>query len=276
LFLEKEMNGLKTVIMTLSAVTLITGQAQALVDFEDVGASLPAESHWMAPTPSELYTPVEETFTSNNTEFVQTVTNWDTMVSWSGFTYSNETDITTEGYTNDTSAYAGTPGNTYSVCYVDSYAGAQEIVFDIESTISGMWVTNTTYAYYSMLNGDGFAKKFGGEIGTDPDWFKLSITGTGSSGSETVDFMLADFTSENSSEDYIIDNWTWVDLSELGDVSTLSFALSSTDNNDFGMKTPAYFAFDNLNGSADSAPVPEPAALTLLGLGIAALLKRNR
>ena len=43
-------------------------------------------------------------------------------------------------------------------------------------------LTNTTYAYYTMLNGNRFAKKFGGASGADPDWFKLTITGKNASG----------------------------------------------------------------------------------------------
>jgi hypothetical protein len=37
----------------------------------------------------------------------------------------------------------------------------------------GVYVTNTTYAYNSMRDGDMFAKKFGGPTGNDPDWYKL-------------------------------------------------------------------------------------------------------
>ena len=57
---------------------------------------------------------------------------------------------------------------------------------------------------------------------------------------------LADFTAEAAEEDYILDAWTWVDLSSLGEVSGLQFTLSSSDNGEYGMNTPAYFAIDDI------------------------------
>jgi len=68
----------------------------------------------------------------------------------------------------------------------------------------------------------------------------------------TVDFYLADYRFDNNSEDYIIDNWTWVDLSLLGDVVGLEFSIDSSDKEAFGINTPAYFAMDNLN----AVPIP--------------------
>jgi len=105
----------------------------------------------------------------------------------------------------------------------------------------------------------------------DPDWFKLTITG---SNSNTVDFMLADYRFEDNGQDYIVDEWTWIDLSGLGSVTNLEFSFTSTDNGAWGMNNPGYFAMDNFNGSALDAPVPEPMSIMLLGLG--GLLLRRR
>ena len=55
---------------------------------------------------------------------------------------------------------------------------------------------------------------------------------------------------------YIINDWRYVDLSGLGKVSKLSFALSSTDNGDWGMNTPAYFCFDNFGAEGEEV-LPE-------------------
>jgi len=116
-------------------------------------------------------------------------------------------------------------------------------------TVSGTYVTNTTYAYWSINDGDAFSKKFGGEDGNDPDWFKLTITGkdAGDKATGTVAFYLADYRFEDTSRDYIVDQWTWVDLSPLGEIAGLEFVLSSSDEGDWGMNTPAYFALDHLN-----------------------------
>jgi hypothetical protein len=70
----------------------------------------------------------------------------------------------------------------------------------------------------------------------------LTITGKDEAGAETdsVDFMLADGTE-------IVDSWTWVDLSSLGEVKSIVFSLSSSDTGPFGMNTPSYFAIDGIN-----------------------------
>jgi len=75
-------------------------------------------------------------------------------------------------------------------------------------------------------------------------------------------------------QDYIVDEWTWIDLSGLGSVTNLEFSFTSTDNGAWGMNNPGYFAMDNFNGSALDAPVPEPMSIMLLGLG--GLLLRRR
>jgi hypothetical protein len=112
-----------------------------------------------------------------------------------------------------------------------------------------MYITNTTLAYRSMQNGDAFAKKFGGVSGNDPDFFCLHITAwyQGNPVNDTVHFYLADFRDSNNANDYIIKNWTFVDLSTLGIVDSLTYSLSSSDTNSFGMNTPAYFCVDDIN-----------------------------
>jgi hypothetical protein len=111
-----------------------------------------------------------------------------------------------------------------------------------------------------MRDGDLIAKKFGGKSGNDEDWFKLTIKGIDAQGHYTssVDFYLADFRFKDNKKDYIVDKWSWVDLSSLGNVVKLEFRLSSSDNNaQFGMNTPSYFCFDNVNGvkpEVDLAP----------------------
>ena len=117
--------------------------------------------------------------------------------------------------------------------------------------VDGMFVTNNTYAYLAVANGND-----GQQPGNPPlfvkgpfeagDWFLLEIVGRDVQGAETgrVPFYLADFRDGAS---VVIDQWTWVPLAGLGDqVASLAFELSSTDSGMFGMNTPAYFAMDNL------------------------------
>lgn len=122
----------------------------------------------------------------------------------------------------------------------------------------GVYVTNTNWAYYSLLEGDAFAKSFGGAHGTDADWFKLTFTGIDVNEVETgtVDFYLADYRFDDPTMDTIVDEWRFVDLSSLGSVTSIRCTLHSSDVGDWGMNTPAYFALDNLV-LAHSAPYRE-------------------
>lgn len=173
--------------------------------------------------------------------------------SWSGTAYSNMTDKTTAGYDNQYSAYADGGANgseNFAVCYPGDQTPTVSIPSGDGAKFKSLYINNTTLTYLSMQNGDTFAKKFGGEDGTDPDWFMLTIHGMDKDGNETseaVEFYLADYRSEHNYQDYIVDAWTEVDLTPLGsNVKQLKFVLSSSDNGDYGMNTPAYFAFDDL------------------------------
>ena len=117
--------------------------------------------------------------------------------------------------------------------------------------VPGFYITNSSYAYTSMLNGDAAAKKF-----VKGDWFKLTITGYDADDNETgtKEYYLADL--RDAATAYIINDWRYVDLSGLGEVAKLGFELTSTDNGSYGMNTPAYFCFDNF-GANGTEVLPE-------------------
>lgn len=168
--------------------------------------------------------------------------NYFTDYSWGGFMYTNKSDVSTADYTNN-SAITGKAftGKVYLTANTFSDNPAMISFKDGNSyVVNGFYVTNSTYAYLSMKNGDDFAKKFGEE-----DWFKLQVQGTDASGNLTqpIEVYLADF--RNGKAD-ILNAWQWVDLSGLGAVKSLRFNLSSTDNGDWGMNTPSYFCMDEV------------------------------
>jgi len=171
--------------------------------------------------------------------------------SWLGWAISSSTDTTTPGFQNQYSSIAGSGfdgSNNYAVSF--SF-GANMIQMKnnlVGNELEGMYISNSTYAYLSMRDGDSFAKKFGGITGDDPDFFLLTIKGyrTGEMVTDSIDFYLADYRFEDNTEDYIVDTWEFVDLRSLGEVDSLSLSLSSSDNGQFGMNTPAYFCMDNL------------------------------
>ena len=201
---------------------------------------------------------------------------------WEGFAYSTKDNTTTAGFGNQYSAWSGggsdagggaVAGNVFAVGYVGFTIPAITLPPE-ESRPLALRVTNTTYAALSMQNGDGFAKKFGGASGNDPDFFKLIVTAldAGNSPLGSLDVFLADYRFADNAQDYILRDWTLVDLSAFGGgVSKLQFTLASSDNNSFGIKTPAYFAIDNV------VAVPEPGAVALSLTSLAApALGRHR
>lgn len=171
---------------------------------------------------------------------------------WSyGFAYSNMTDSVTSGYMNQYSAkaargYGGSDDYTVAYCFdPNTYTNSMVAKLNgaaVNHPVSGFYVTNSTYAYNSMRDGDMFARKF-----HNGDWFKLTVKGF-SGGvllSDSVTFYLADFLFPDTTMNYIVKTWEWVNLAPLGNVDSLQFSLSSTDNNMYGMNTPAYFCIDN-------------------------------
>jgi len=207
--------------------------------------------------------------------------------SWHGWTYSNMTDTTTPGFGNQYSASTGIGYNNsanYGVAYwnVSSLTSPPPTITAGQNAVfQSAYVTNTTYAFLSMRDGDQFAKKFGGPNGTDPDWFKLTITGCNAANAivGTVEVYLADFRAPSDRPDnpiksnYILNQWRRVDLAGFGsEVRRVSLELSSTDNDPlWGMNTPAYVALDSISwqaaGPTGNTPqdVQNDAALTLMG-----------
>lgn len=171
--------------------------------------------------------------------------------SWSGFALSNITDNTTPGWDNQYSAFPGKgfSGNpNYTIMYVSEYDPTNALRFTEAhkgKTIRAIYVTNTTYAALSMRDGDPFSKKFGGETGNDPDWFRITIKGVRDGqiiDNKSIEFYLADYRFTDNSKNYIIQEWTRIELGELGEVDEIRFFLDSSDMGEWGMNTPSYFA----------------------------------
>ena len=252
-------------LMVVLSIPCVASFGELVVDFEDLSLS-GSESHWSGTYPVDGVGGTGEltSFYSRGVAF-NNFSDGDWYF-WEGFAYSNMSDTTTPGYTNQYSAHPGTGydagDDIYSIGYV-GYSTTPTVTFTDPTDVLGGYFTNTTYAALAMLNGEGPAKKFGGPSGDDPDWFLLTITGKDAGGqvTNTVGFYLGDYRSEDNQLDYIVDNWQYVDLSPLGSVKTIEFTLSSSDVGAFGMNTPAYFALDHLT-------VPEPTAALLFGLGM--------
>lgn len=226
----------KIYILAGAILATLSLNAQVTVDFEN---------HELSPNSYYDFSDGEGGFTSSNV-FLNSNYNpeWGGFLE-SGFALSNKTDVTTPDYTNPYSAITGI-GADESSNYVINFDG--DTLFFLDELVQPLSVeiTNTTFAYFTIKNGNEFGKIFG-ENG-DKDYFYIKIKAHSQTGAavDSVLFYLADFRSDNEEDHYIIDTWTQVDLSEMAEAKYLTFEYFSSDIGDFGSNTPAYFAMDNL------------------------------
>lgn len=171
---------------------------------------------------------------------------------WSGFAISADTNTTTPGFLNQYSVIAGkgASGSTsYGVGYIFDPIIVRLQPNAIGKPMIGMYVNNSTYTYLSVRDGDAFAKKFGGETGNDPDFLLLTIKkySGGAIDDDSINIYLADYRFTQNKKDYIISEWTYVDLTTLGEVDSLIMRMTSSDVGVFGMNTPAYVCIDEVS-----------------------------
>ncbi len=279
--------------------------AGLMVDFEDYPLAPESNHHGPDPGGVDVSGPFgttvrEGSFSSGGVDFVNRY-NLD-FGAWSSFAVTNETDTTTGELPNEFSAIAGSGADgsdNYGVAFgwddlvpnladpepfdplnVAHLRALPSLLLPGNVSVVSAMITNTTYAALTMLNGNAFAKKFGGDSGDDADFLRLSVYGINAANQpvfDHVEFYLADFRFDVNSQDYILDEWAELDLSALSDATSLHFNLDSSDVGDFGMNTPGYFVIDNLQ--ADSAAVPEPSALLLItvaGIAIGGTYRKKR
>lgn len=118
--------------------------------------------------------------------------------------------------------------------------------------VLGTYVTNALYTYRYMKNNDHYAD--------NQFWLKMIVRGylNGAQTTDSVNFTLADY---SIATPVLVDTWTWIDLTPLGKVDSVTFDLVSNDTaGGFGINTPAYFAIDNFTTSDDLCPIPKNIA----------------
>lgn len=187
-------------------------------------------------------------FTSGNAYFPS---QWDTSYGgyWSSGWAATSVLDSTNAYPNlyGCAAYRGYNGSAkYAVGNAFSPIIMKMTDSLIGKTFSGMYVCNSTYAYKSMKNGDSFESAFSAQ---NHDWFKLTVRKYfgGVLSTNSSDVYLADFRYSDTTQNYILKNWMWVDFSSLGNVDSLQFSLSSSQTDVYGdMNTPAFFCIDNV------------------------------
>lgn len=243
-------------------------KSQSVIDFEDL--TVPESGFFNGSTLHSGIIGSTETFEyySGGGIFKVTYTLEDGYDYWSGTAYSNQTNLSvSETPWTNFSAYANYPGGGGANCssnYGFSYMWNPGFVPPFSDTIrfnipvkhevhpEGIYVANTVWNYHYMNGTDGSGNEY-----SEGDYYKLTFRGLlydGSFNGNEVEFFLADFTNGNS---YIIDDWTFVDLTELYDAACIEIVFSSSDD-----WTPSYFCFDDLSldyiGEINDSEVYEP------------------
>ena len=138
------------------------------------------------------------------------------------------------------------PTKPYLVAYYSSWAmegPSNQVMFvdkDGNTTFKpvGVYVCNHPWPYYGCVHGDGFGRAF-----EEGDYFEITAVGVDADGNEkSVSMNLVEFT---NGELIALNDWTFFDLSSLGEVESVYFTLNSTDSGSYGMNTAAYFCMDN-------------------------------
>ncbi|MDE5690767.1 MAG: DUF4465 domain-containing protein [Alistipes sp.] len=187
----------------------------------------------------------------NNTFLASELTNnyLDHKFSGGGHAVSNYTDMDlTHGDFNHQLAVYGTAGHNGSKNFCihngsaaesDTGSNLPSIYFKdgIERVVDHMWVANTTYALNIMKNGDDFGNMpFGSQ-----DYLRIIAIGIDADGKETgrSSFDLATGTK------FIVE-WSRWDLASLGKVAKIAFNMEGSQTSEWGLNTPAYFAYDDV------------------------------
>ena len=249
--MKKKFYSFLVMLLASSTMSVFADGAPAVATFEDVtDITEPVDGHMSFLNEDD---DEREFFVSGDYAFASgCVHDW---YYWYWFGYANRTETKFESLDDQWNNVVGggfDGSATYGVAYASDFNGPCYVTLLTEpAVVPGFYITNSSYAYNSLTGGDPYAKKF-----DKGDWFKLTITGYDADDQVTAtkDYYLADL--RDSKTAYIINDWRYVDLSCLGEVAKIGFAMSSSDIGDWGMNTPAYFCFDNF-GAEGTEVLPE-------------------
>jgi hypothetical protein len=267
---------MRSLLLCLLACLSLAASAQSVSDFETP----------VLPKPDTFYLnygPVgtDRGFDNGLAHFPFFTDSFGTTAFWrSGFSYSNVQDSLSGGQGNMFASRAGAGYGGSSQYAVAEFSGAYNdsvrIIMKPEANgkgALGFYATNSSYAYYSMKYGDGFARKFGDTTGTKsglpqggyPDFLRLEIQAWsgGALKPPTVEFYLADYRDADSNKDYILADWQWVDLSNLGAADSFTLRIQCSDTASYGgpvayLNSPAFFCMDNFTAVENAASVHSP------------------
>ena len=249
---------------TMSVRAIVEGDLQ-VATFEDLYVD-PEDGFWMGDF-SKGYDKGGEgtTFVSGSFRFSNFADDtWmgePTTPYWGNYAYSQTTTNTFETYIIDqfNNAVGGGVDNSKTFLVAYPQGGTIDVINNEDgAVIPGMYITNNAWVVDAILNGDGMSTIDGtaagestGNVGFQTgDWFKLTIS---ADNGNSIEYYLADYQSADESAHYYVNDWRWIDLSSLGTVKSLSFFLTSSRRNSWGMTTPAFFCLDNIGAENPNA-----------------------
>ncbi len=224
----------KTVLMVAALLCTFACFAQ-VVDFEDL--TLNPNSSWIGADGTGQFT----------SSYLTLYNDYSSQYgSWQGFAYTNGTDTESNSYSNLSSCVGH--GASNSDYYVTAYIGTDwmgdnsqiPVGMKINTENAGDFANRGAYFCMPVL----LKKWVDREYASNHFYFKLKASayanGTLIGDSE---IMMADFTEGNS---YMMDDWTYVDLSWIANADSLYFTAISNDTaGGYGINTPLYFSMDN-------------------------------
>jgi hypothetical protein len=249
---------------TMSVRAIVEGDLQ-VATFEDLYVD-PEDGFWMGDF-SKGYDKGGEgtTFVSGSFRFSNFADDtWmgePTTPYWGNYAYSQTTTNTFETYITDqfNNAVGGGVDNSETFLVAYPQGGTIDVINNEDgAVIPGMYITNNAWVVDAILHGDGMSTIDGtaagestGNVGFQTgDWFKLTIS---ADNGNSIEYYLADYQSADESAHYYVNDWRWIDLSSLGTVKSLSFFLTSSRRNSWGMTTPAFFCLDNIGAENPNA-----------------------
>lgn len=232
------------------------GDEVAIATFDDLG--LAPESNWKYDTLNDEDT-FSDSFYSGSFRFPNYP--WMQYESWSGYGFANETETAFRDWNDQFRNPVGSGADNtagYGVAYMMGADMTVPLMADPAGQglqVPGMYVVNSSWALSSILNGDGFCRKFDQEHG---DYFTVTVEGLDLDGNVTgrVDIPMADFRDPAFPEGKVIDRWTWVDLSPLGNIFSMRLGYTSSQQ----AQVPAYVCIDQIGAKGANVGAASPAA----------------
>lgn len=250
----------------LSLANVVLAQADyelKTLSFEDAdykGTAANASTYWSDLIPASEYgngNGHHAWHDAGNTELSYTPSPTAMFPGYGGHALSNYVgnDLSLGNYMYDLQAYhvEGGANGSSNFCVHFGYTDdsgmgmMNELVYfafadGVERTIDHMYVTNTTYAYNLLENGDGWMIPIGGV--SDECWYKIIAYGYNNANqlTDTAEFILW-----NNGQG--VHDWTKWDLSVLGNVVRVEFNLIGSDElyaSGYGLGAPGYFAYDDV------------------------------